>query len=570
MLDYIKKLLSILSEKDKTFLPLLLILSLITSIIETVSISLIMPFMYFASNPSEIEHHKYINILYQYTHSLGINSPSSFIILGGFLLISFYMFRGIYGLWFAYIMAKFSSESFQFIACQLFRNYMTLPYAEFANRNAALMIKTIAAEAGYASTLLQNSLQFVTEIVTILFIYSLLLFIKWEVTLVMTLLISSIVLVISRVVSRKVKQEGAKRADFQNQFFRLLNESFGNFKIIKILSNESSILASFNKISVGIASTNTNSIALGMILKSSLEVFGFTMIIAVLMIVVYYNYNITLIFPIIAAYTLAMFRVLPGLNRVSTSYNQIQFYKNSLDIILADIHFKIREEGENPVRFNESIELKDVSFNYDNKEDILKNINLTISKGSKTAFIGESGSGKSTLIDIIIGIFEPRQGHIYVDGVPLQHDNIKSWRNKVGYIPQAIYLYDGTIADNVTFGHEFDEQKVIEVLKKTNLYDFFLDQDGIYTRVGDNGIKLSGGQKQRIGIARALYNNPEILVLDEATSALDTETEAQIMEEIYTIIQGKTLLIIAHRLSTIQKCEVVYRVGNGNISYEIE
>ena len=192
-------------------------------------------------------------------------------------------------------------------------------------------------------------------------------------------------------------------------------------------------------------------------------------------------------------------------------------------------------------------------------------ISLKIYKGDKVAFIGESGSGKSTLVDLIIGVYKPQNGQISIDGVALSSENIKSWRKKVGYIPQTIYLFDGTVGENVAFGHEYDEAKIIEALKKANIYDFLLLKEGINTKVGDGGIQLSGGQKQRIGIARALYSDPEVLVLDEATSALDNETEAKIMDEIYEVSAHKTLIVIAHRLSTIERCNKKFKIINGKL-----
>ena len=154
-------------------------------------------------------------------------------------------------------------------------------------------------------------------------------------------------------------------------------------------------------------------------------------------------------------------------------------------------------------------------------------------------------------------------GEIYIDTTKLNDKNLKSWRQKIGYIPQNVYLFDGNVADNVVFGRDFDEKRIIECLKLANIYEFLETKEGIYTQVGDSGISLSGGQKQRIAIARALYGKPEILVLDEATSALDNKTEQKIMDEIYQISSNKTLLIIAHRLSTIQKCDIIYQITKG-------
>lgn len=220
------------------------------------------------------------------------------------------------------------------------------------------------------------------------------------------------------------------------------------------------------------------------------------------------------------------------------------------------------------MEFEREIRLQNVTFEYENHKPVFENLNLTLKKGQKVAFIGESGSGKSTLVDILIGLYKPKSGEIFIDETRLSLENLKNWRRKVGYIPQSVYLFDGTVAENVVFGREYNESKIKEVLKLANVYDFLQKKEGLFTKVGEGGVMLSGGQKQRIAIARALYGDPEILVLDEATSALDNETESKIMEEIYEVSQDKTLIIIAHRLSTIEHCERIFRIKEGGVHEE--
>ncbi|HCC37667.1 MAG TPA: hypothetical protein DEQ14_08660, partial [Treponema sp.] len=213
--------------------------------------------------------------------------------------------------------------------------------------------------------------------------------------------------------------------------------------------------------------------------------------------------------------------------------------------------------------FNSRIRLENISFGYTGGNNVLNSISFEIQKGEKIAITGESGGGKSTLADLIIGIHKPTSGALYIDNTLITSENIRSWRNKIGYIPQSIYLFDGTVAENITIGSTYDEEKIKSVLQMANIWDFLETKEGINTKVGEGGIQLSGGQQQRIGIARALYDNPEVLVLDEATSALDTETESKIMDEIYTVSRNKTLIVIAHRLSTVERCDRKIRIENG-------
>ena len=194
-------------------------------------------------------------------------------------------------------------------------------------------------------------------------------------------------------------------------------------------------------------------------------------------------------------------------------------------------------------------------------------MNLEIIKNQSVALIGPSGAGKTTLVDILLGVLKPTQGIIRVDGIDIE-DNSTGWREKLGYIPQSIYLMDDTIRGNILYGNEaFNDERLWQVLEEAQLKDFVLSlENGLDTVIGENGVRLSGGQRQRIGIARALYSNPDILVLDEATSALDSETEEAVMDAINRLSGSKTLIIIAHRLSTIENCDVIYEVKDKRVT----
>lgn len=214
------------------------------------------------------------------------------------------------------------------------------------------------------------------------------------------------------------------------------------------------------------------------------------------------------------------------------------------------------------------IELKDIKKTYKMGVEIvhaLDGVDLKIEDGEFVAIIGPSGSGKSTLLDLLIGIHAPEQGRVRVDDVELTPDNVRAWRRAIGYIPQNIYLFDGSVAENVAFGKTYDEQRIVQALTQARIYDFLQHHEGIHTQVGEGGVKLSGGQKQRIGIARALYGDPEILVLDEATSALDPATEAKIMSEMHDLVRDRTLIVVAHRTLSSQFFDHIYRVEAGQL-----
>ena len=561
MFEYINKLRFLLHRKNKIFLLWLLVLTFILSLVETIGISAIMPFISVASNPDLIDG-KYYKAVYEF---FGFENKNNFVIAFGFLLIGFYFFRATYNILYGYLSNKFAFGSYHYFAYRLFESYLGMPYKEFVKKNSAILTKTIVTEAQHLSFLIQNLLLLISELFTVVLLYVILLFVNWKMTIVLSVVLGAKILLLTKTISRAIKKQGVKKTLLQNQFYKIINETLGNFKIVKLIGNEDKLFESFAKTSSGYAKSNVINSTFALAPRMLLETVGFSILIATVMYILFKYENASFVIPIISMYALALYRMLPAVNRIITSYNGVLFYASSLEIIHEDLSYKVEKEGLSNIAFASEIVLRDVSFSYDGKTNVVDLISLQIYKGDKVAFIGESGSGKSTLVDLIIGIYKPQNGEISIDGVLLSNENIKSWRKKVGYIPQTIYLFDGTVGENVAFGHEYDELKIIEALKKANIYDFLLLKEGIDTKVGDGGIQLSGGQKQRIGIARALYSDPEVLVLDEATSALDNETEAKIMDEIYEVSVHKTLIVIAHRLSTIERCNKKFKIINGKL-----
>jgi len=549
----IKKINALLSLKDKKLLLILLLMSVVLSIIETIGITAIMPFISISANPDLILNNHYYFIVYKFLH---FNEPKLFIIYFGVLLILFYIFRAMYITYYNYKVNKFSMDKYSSFVYKIFNNYLDMPYSKYVMRNSSLMSKVLISEAYQLSFVILNLLNFISEILILMLLYILMLFVNIKMTILLTLILSIKIMLIKLTVSKKVTHMGKQRETAQGQMYKIITETFGNFKIIKFISNQSKLLDSFSNVISKYGEVFVINSTLQTIPRNILEATGFSMLIGIVIYIIAFSGDIVSLIPIISMYALALYRILPAITKILNSYNNILFHSRSLDIVYDEIYIKYPLENSEELFYKRIIQVENLFFSYDDKVNIINNINLEIIKGSKIAFIGESGSGKSTLVDLICGIYRPNDGKILIDGIELTNANIVSWRKKIGYIPQSIYLFDGTIAENISFGRDYDEEKIINVLKQANIYDTLVEKNGLETMVGEGGIQLSGGQKQRIGIARALYGDPEILVLDEATSALDTETEQAIMDEIYKVSQDKTLIIIAHRLSTIEKCDV--------------
>jgi len=362
---------------------------------------------------------------------------------------------------------------------------------------------------------------------------------------------------------RTSKRLGVKRVEANEKLSKTIWQTFNNFKFIKLKGNENEIYNIFNDSTSKMSRTAIISNTLGNIPKNVLENIGFSLLIAAVCYILWRYNSAAMVIPVISMYALALYRMLPAINRILGHLNSIAYLQRSLTMIYDDTKLKTDTEGLLPLDFKKTIRGENIRFSYMSGGEVIKGISFEIKIGEKIAFTGKSGSGKTTLVDIIIGVYRPTSGDLFIDDVLINKDNIRSWRSRIGYIPQNIYLFDGTAAENIAFGSNQNEDKIIEVAKKAKIWNFLESKDGIHTLVGEGGIQLSGGQKQRIGIARALYNDPEVLVLDEATSSLDDATEAQIMNEIYDVSGNKTLIIITHRLSTVTGCERRINIDNG-------
>ncbi len=552
---------NILTNDDKKYLLYLLIFTIIIAVIETVGVSIIMPFLSLASDFSLVDS----NIYYGYVYNLfSFEDKKSFIITFGIVILFFYFIRAILNSLYVYLIMHFINSRYDLIVNKLFKKYLSLPYKNYIKHNTSSLTKVIINEAANITELFWFALIFISEVLVFLFIYSVLMYINYKITLGISLIILIVGFFIKIIISKRMKYYGVKREEYQKIFYEILNRSFNNVKMIKLQSNDKHTY-DFSLISKKYVDTRIMASSLQQFPRFIFEFIGFSLVI---LIVLYYlissNTDNENLLSLVSVFILGLYRILPSITRIFLSYNTILFQYKSLDIIHNDLNLDEEVLGKELISFKKSIRLENVSFSYDYK-NIISNLNLTIEKNDKIAFIGESGSGKSTLVDIIMGLHQATNGKIYIDNQKLSNENLNSWRNHFGYIPQSVYLFDGTVAQNVAFGAEIDEAKVIETLEKANIWEFLRDKEGLNTKVGESGLMLSGGQKQRIAIARALYKDPDILVLDEATSALDDETEAKIMNEIYKITQDKTLIIIAHRLSTISGCNQVYRIENGAI-----
>lgn len=562
----LKKLFFILSKEDKRFLFSLLAFSILISFIETFAISLVMPFITLASDFSYFERNAFLINIKQ-----SLNLPAfKIIIYLGLIMIAFYLLRAILNAWYFHLLARFSKGRYHAIASKIFAKFLHISYEKFTQKNQSAILKSITGEVYNLSTMLSSFLLMMSEIFVVLLLYALMLLINYKITIFLSIFMLLNAFILVKILSPFIKKAGIEREKAMKSFFEILNTNLNNFKFIKLKTKEEGVLKLFKAQSEAFSKANITNESINALPRIYLEAVGFCVLVFIVVFLVFkYEGDISNILATISIFVLALYRLMPSANRIISSYHDLLYYHSSLDILFEILKEKEEKNAEGELNFTKELRLENLSFHYENKAMLFENINFTLKKGEKIAFIGESGSGKSTFVDILSSLLKPTSGQIFVDDTPLCEKNIKTFRRKIGYIPQQIYLFNDSIAKNISFGDEVDEALLKEVIRQANLEDFIQNlEEGVQTKVGDGGSNLSGGQRQRIAIARALYTKPEILILDEATSALDNESEAKIMDEIYKISQDKTLIIIAHRLSTIKNCDKIYKVEKGKIGLE--
>ncbi len=377
----------------------------------------------------------------------------------------------------------------------------------------------------------------------------------------------------------RLNKIGAKNQAIQSRIAKWRIQATYGLKDVKVLNREEFFVRNYYETGRVGADVARNYAVLNNTPRLMIETVFIVSMLAFMAVYLSGGGDITAFATNIAAFAVAAVRVLPSVNRINTYITEIAYTQPSLDFVYENLQegmktdemlAKRRAQSQSEkLKLEDKIELDHISFHYpDSDKAIFKDAHMIVPKGKSVGIIGASGAGKSTIVDVLLGLLHAQEGQITCDGVDI-FKNYESWLAQVGYIPQSIYLIDESIRDNIAFGidaDKIDDTRIWEVLKEAQLKEFVEElPEGLDTTIGDRGVRLSGGQRQRIGIARALYNDPEILVFDEATSALDNDTESAVMEAVNSFHGRKTMIIIAHRLNTIEKCDIVYKVENARL-----
>ena len=576
MLKVILQLFSMLTPRQVKRFYILQVLVVLMAFTEIVGIASIAPFMALVGDISILQKGGVFTELYRLS---GASSPMDFLFYTGLAVLIILAISTIISMYTVWKLSLYAATVGTEIADRLYSHYMQQDWLFHASNSSAYLTKQVASEAiRVTDGVIQPLLHMNAKIVLAIFISVSVLIYNPLIAISGLLVFTCAYIVLYKLVRNSLQTNGSNLSLISTERFRLMNEGFGGIKDVLLLNRSHDFIGRFQCSGRDFAYARGTNTAISQVPRYFMELIAFgTMIGLVLLLIKLHQGNLGVVLPILAVYALAAFKLLPALQQIYSSITQIKGNIAAFDAIKEDLKKSLssqegitQEDSSSHLLLKRKISLNDITFTYPGKSSpAVNNLNMIIPANSIIGLVGASGSGKSTTIDLLLGLLTPNSGNLFIDDTSINIDNKRSWQNTLGFVPQSIFLSEGTIAENVAFGlakKDINLEQVKKALQLANMMELVQDlPNGVNTKVGERGVQLSGGQRQRIGIARALYNEADVLVFDEATSALDGITERIIMESIHNLSGKKTIIMIAHRLKTVQKCDIIYMMDKGKV-----
>jgi ATP-binding cassette subfamily C protein len=568
--NFVYKFAYLLDAEDRKNFTKFLIILFMGGLLSLLGIGAVIPFVNLLIAPQQLTQ---IPILGQ----LGYIQAVTICVVG---LILAYWLKNLASFFILKKQAIFLNQLAAKVQSKLFQCYIYSPYNLHVNRNSSELVSNINVEITILSSrVIGQTGNLLNELVTSSIVFVFLLIINP----IFSLLVVGSVLIAAYLFIMKIKQKNKYYSELRAKNYAKLTQGvlqgLGGIKETKIYQKETFFSKKVDQYAQGIASSQAFANVFQQSPRFLIEAVAITVVMLTILLFIFLGYSGQTMLILLTIFGVASVQLLPSMSRFMQALANIKYGYPALNKIYQEFQsydqvvskrLKYNRKAIQKIPFNHSLELKNISFSYQDKF-VLKDINLSIPKGKRVAFVGPSGAGKTTLVDIILGVLRPNKGRIFVDGIEINDSNLAQWQKHFGYIPQMIYIYDCSLRENIAFGIESDQisdSQVWWALEQASLNDFVNSEceKGLDTLVGENGIRLSGGQRQRIGIARALYRNPDVLVMDEATAALDNQTEAEVTQALSNAERGRTIITIAHRLTTIQNYDIIYEIDKGYIT----
>ena len=566
-----KNSIRLLDKKQRIKFALISFLSLVGALLETLGVGIIIPFLtIFLEKGNEL--------FLDHTFLSNLFSPDNFnflkgynpIIYGSLIILIIFTLKNCYLLYLQWYNAKFTLDIETSLSKRLLDIYLSQQYTFHLKRNSANLIRNIKEEVVYFRTRILNQIFLLfIEFFTITFILILLLIINPKASIFAISFMVFASFIYLSFTKKKIKSLAVQRLQHDATRLKSLQHSFTGIKQIKVSNTENFFSKIFNYHNEKSNYSTVTHDFIVQIPRYVLEVFAICSLFILILVFFRQNLNYNELIPLLGIYAVASFKILPSANRLTQALNQIRSGVPTLELLVNEFkNLKLVQRNTNQIDNIEfqNLKIENLNFAYSKNKNVLHKVHLEIAKGEIVGIIGNSGSGKSTLIDLITGLLSPSSGSIYINGKKLG-ENLGSWLNIIGYVPQEIFILDDTLEKNITFGSEnkkrskFQIEEILKLLELDGLVKSL--PNGLETNLNERGTRISGGQKQRIGIARALFNNPDIIILDEATNALDKDLENKILNNLKKL-DRKTIIIISHNLENFKKnCNKILEVKDG-------
>ena len=572
-----RKVLALFPREERWKMAALFAAMLVTGVIQTLGIASVMPFIALVANPGALGDHAWLRWMYA---TFGFETQRQFLLFVGIVVVVVFAAGNALAAFTSWLGLRFVWNNHHRIAERLLERYLWKPYSFFLGRHGARLTKTLLSEIlTVVEGVVVPCLEVASKGVAALLIIGLLIAMDPALALLVSASLGGAYVLIYQLVRRRQKRLGERQVAARLARYRVASEAFGGIKDVKVLGREASFLARFSGPSLEFSMTNASHGLVKQLPPFALETIAFGGLLTVLLYLLQTRESLDRVLPVIALYGLAGNRLLPTFHQIFSGITSIRFHTAALDELYADL----TSPSDVPARIQRlpapqldrktagsEIRFSDVSFVYPGTtRPALNHVDLLMPKETMIGLVGPSGCGKTTLVDLLLGLYTPTAGEVLVDGVTLDAATMASWRSRLGYVPQSIFLCDDTITRNIAYGipdAEIDHAAVERAARAAHLHEFVSRQpEGYKTVVGERGVRISGGERQRIGIARALYHQPDVLVFDEATSALDTLTEEAVMEATHQLAENRTIVLIAHRLSTVRHCHVIFMMEDGKV-----
>jgi ABC-type multidrug transport system fused ATPase/permease subunit len=550
----------------------LFVLILISSFVEIISIGAVLPFLVVLTDPARVFGHVAAQPFIQF---MGVTKPEQLLLP---LTIGFgvaAIAAGAMRLLLLWANSRLSQATGADLSINIYRRTLYQSYAVHVSRNSSEIINGILSKTGGVTSIILALLNLLSSSVVLVAILIALLTVEPVIAAIAFGGFGTIYVIIIRMSRNTLQRNSQRIAQESTQVIKCLQEGLGGIRDVLIDGTQATYCQIYRDADLPLRRANATISFISGSPRFAMESLGMLLMAALAFSLAQQEDGIVSAIPVLGALALGAQRLLPALQQVYASWSFIQgglaSMQDTLDLLDQPLPVDVQQATVQPMPFRQRICVSRISFRYSSETPlVLENLNLTIAKGSRIGFIGATGSGKSTLIDIIMGLLQPTEGALEIDGQALTATNQRAWRAHIAHVPQAIFLSDSTISENIAFGvpiDQIDHVRVKDSARQAQISEAVESWPKQYeTLVGERGVRLSGGQRQRIGIARALYKQADVIILDEATSALDYETEFSVMKAIEGLSDNLTILIIAHRLSTLKNCTQIVELASGCVT----